>query len=262
MADVGPDTQSALASWSKLSERLYAKGVDIFDNAEVELSQNGQRDPKVIALILLARTLSNLDAAVLLVEKGFDVEARTVTRCAYENLFYVAALAKKGPEFVRELELDDVTTRKRRLKGLIDWSAAREAKLDGQDMLEQFRQTLVDKHGVTAEIRMTNTAAAGGVADSLLAYRELSTDAAHPSAESLSRHVMLNEDAELAPFTLVSKPTRDAIEAASTMELLCTATLGVIVAANSIVGGVSVGERLSVLADDIRSLSAKFARQG
>jgi hypothetical protein len=59
-------------------DRLYAKGVDIFNNASVPLTEEGARHPRVVALTLLARTLSHLKATVLLLAHGQVVEARTI----------------------------------------------------------------------------------------------------------------------------------------------------------------------------------------
>jgi len=93
--------------WLSLGDRLYAKGVDVFDNSKVMESEAGTRDPKVVALTLLARTLSNFQAAVQLLGSQHVVEARALTRCCWENLFWIAALSKKGDEFVKTMELDD-----------------------------------------------------------------------------------------------------------------------------------------------------------
>jgi hypothetical protein len=34
-----------------------------------------------------------------------------MARCCYENLFWIAALTKKGDEFVKAMELDDAASR-------------------------------------------------------------------------------------------------------------------------------------------------------
>jgi hypothetical protein len=87
--------------WLALGHRLYERGKAIFDHSNVLESEAGTKDPKVVALTLLARTMGNFQAAVLLLDNGHVVEARAMARCCYENLFWIAALAKKGEEFVR-----------------------------------------------------------------------------------------------------------------------------------------------------------------
>src|SRR5258707_5635714 len=97
--------------WLALANRLYEKGKAIFDHSNVLESEAGTKDPKVVALALLARTVGNFQAAVLLLDNGHVVEARAMARCCYENLFWIAALTKKGDEFVKAMELDDAANR-------------------------------------------------------------------------------------------------------------------------------------------------------
>jgi hypothetical protein len=172
-----------------------------------------------------------------------------------ENLFWAAALAKKGSAFVEEMELDDITNRKARAGGLLDWAKAQASAPDFVDTLESFKTGLVDDHGKTWGIKLDQAAAAGGVKDLYIVYRELSTDAAHPSAASLSRHVTLEDDETKPPFTVHAAPTIGPEEAVETVELMCSASLGVVVAVNEILGGVPVGESLATLGEDFVSLS-------
>jgi hypothetical protein len=237
-----------------LGQRLYAKGVDVFNAAELPATEAGTRDPKVIALTLLARTLNSMQAANLLLQNDFTVEARALTRTLLENLFFSAALAKKGEGFIAELELDDITVRRKRAKGLLDLLEKTPERADQHTRLKTYRDQLWEEHGKTSEIRMVDAALAGGVEDAFIAYRELSTDSAHPSATSLSRHVILNEGAREAPFEISALPVAGHADLVDTIELMCMAVLGVIVATNETLGGVEAGERLDDLADTYRML--------
>ena len=71
---------ATVEEWLALTDRLYAKGVDVFDGAHPPVTDEGTRDPKVVALTLLARTLSHVKAVVLLLDQGLIVEARTISR--------------------------------------------------------------------------------------------------------------------------------------------------------------------------------------
>lgn len=122
--------------------------------------------------------------------------------------------------------------------------------------LEAYRDQLWEAHGKTAEIQMANAALAGGVSDAFIAYRELSTDAAHPSAASLSLHIITSDDPDAAPFTISALPVLGSEEPVDTLELLCMGVLGVIITVNEILGGVDFGERLDQLADDYLDLGA------
>ena len=68
--------------WFQLAERLTAKGNAVFEDSTVHESEAGTADPKAVALALLARTIGKFEAAVLLLNNGDVVEARTMTRCA------------------------------------------------------------------------------------------------------------------------------------------------------------------------------------
>ena len=52
--------------------------------------------PRILALALLSRTLSNLKGVAILTERGLAVEARTLARCCYENLFMVGNACLEG----------------------------------------------------------------------------------------------------------------------------------------------------------------------
>ena len=56
--------------WLALGHRLYEKGKAIFDRSSVLESEAGTKDTKVVALTLLARTMGNFQAAVLLLDNG------------------------------------------------------------------------------------------------------------------------------------------------------------------------------------------------
>jgi hypothetical protein len=74
----------------------------MFANAEVARTERGFADEKILALTLLARTVSNVKGALLLLDAKRIVQARTITRCAFENLYWIVGLAEEGEAFVRE----------------------------------------------------------------------------------------------------------------------------------------------------------------
>ena len=79
------------AGWRALLARLLSKGQIVFDTASVLKGPQGPRDPKVWALALLARTIGNIEGALVLLDSGHVVEARTLVRCCYENFFCTAS---------------------------------------------------------------------------------------------------------------------------------------------------------------------------
>lgn len=244
-------------AWLDLAHRLYEKGKAIFDQADVLEGVAGTRDPKVVALTLLARTMGNFQAGILLLENGHVVEARTMARCCYENLFWIAALAKSGEAFVQTMELDDAASRMKRATGLLEWTKAQSQKFDFAETLANFHSGLKIKHGKPSTISQKTAADDGGVGGAYIIYRELSGDAAHPSATSLSRHVSWDGDGDDARYTLHALPIEESFAVEDTLELACNPLLGVCIAANDILGGTTAGERLSTLADEFTELSAE-----
>lgn len=71
----------------------------------------------------------------------------------------------------------------------------------------------------------------------------------------MSRHVTWSGPENNQIFAVHALPTLDVREVEDTLEVLCSAVLGVIVAANDIIGGSAAGELLTKLADDFKALS-------
>jgi hypothetical protein len=97
-------------AWTALAQKLRRVGLEIFATTNVPVTEKGFADEKVLALTLLARTLSNLKSTLLLLKERQVIEARTITRCCYENMYWVIGLAEEGRAFARKMEQDDITT--------------------------------------------------------------------------------------------------------------------------------------------------------
>jgi hypothetical protein len=245
-----------LAAWKGLIDRLRTKGAAIFTDCSVSTTEAGPRDPKVVALALLCRSLSSVEATALLLDNDMVVEARTLVRTIYENLFYVAALAVEGAEFVEKLEFDDLHSKKARAGGLLDFAKTQSERSDFYDELEAFRAELIARPEKTYSIKFEQAARSGGVLPGFIVYRELSTDAAHPTAASLSRHIIRSDDLDQPPFSVVGYPELTPADEEDTAELLCSATIGVLVGVNQILGGVDGGDTLEALFDTFKELGA------
>jgi hypothetical protein len=60
------------------SEKLMSAAIDVVGAAKVELPQDLARDPKIVALTILCRSISNFRAAMLLVQQRHIVEAKAL----------------------------------------------------------------------------------------------------------------------------------------------------------------------------------------
>ncbi len=67
------------------SEKLMSAAIDVVGAAKIELTQDWARDPKIVGLTILCRSISNFRAAMLLVQRSHVMEARALGRCLYEN---------------------------------------------------------------------------------------------------------------------------------------------------------------------------------
>ena len=66
-------------------EKLMSAAIDVVGAAKIELSQDWARDPKIVGLTILCRSISNFRAAMLLVQQRHVAEARALGRCLYET---------------------------------------------------------------------------------------------------------------------------------------------------------------------------------
>jgi hypothetical protein len=240
-----------LKAWKEMAKRLVKKGKAIFA-CEVDLTdERGTKDPKVIALALLARSIHNFEAALLLLEHDYVVEARTLMRCCYENLFWIASLLKKGDAFIQKMELDDLASRKKRAKSLLSWADDSPQKPTFAESLKSLSDGFASQK---AEAIMHKQAAQEGeIQHAYIFYSELSNDAAHPSATSLSRHITLSDNQPV--FTVNAMPITDEAEKGETIDFGCTALLGICAAAQEILEREATGEKLEALFKEFRALS-------
>ena len=85
--------RTAKAIWFEFTDKLIQMAYAIFGEAEAPITEKGASDPKVVAMTLLARTLSHFKSVVALTREGMVVEARILTRCCFENLLWIGGLA-------------------------------------------------------------------------------------------------------------------------------------------------------------------------
>jgi folylpolyglutamate synthase/dihydropteroate synthase len=94
------------------SQRLLDAAIAVVGASHVELNESWARDPKVVALTILCRSISNFRAAVRLVQQQQVLEARAIVRMLNENLLWIGALRERGSAFVQEMIADDAHNRK------------------------------------------------------------------------------------------------------------------------------------------------------
>jgi hypothetical protein len=142
---------------------------------------------------------------------------------------------------------------------LLQWAKKQNEPIQFETDLDTFLTKLKAETSAEKAVDFKSAADAGKVGDAYIIYRVLSTDAAHPSAMSLSRHVTSELDGDIEYVTLVAEPSFESAEIAETLEFGCSALLGVCVGTNKLVGGTTAGKDLQMLFDEYKKLSGKSA---
>jgi hypothetical protein len=248
------------APFLAFAQKLMEAGIGIIAGAKVEIGQEWARNPKVIALTLLSRSLANLKGGVAMVHQNLVVEARSLTRLACENLICAGALAARGTAFVDDLVLDEAASRKRKGKLLLEHVESQD--LDVTVKLRGYLADLEKKHPKVKNLNMRQAAEVSAVRQAYVWYTILSGDALHVSATSLNRHLIREHEGDMMYLRVDVAPEPRPQEMYDTVEILCAVLLGVCVATNEILGGTPVGLMLRSLADEFDLLKAAHAAEG
>ena len=120
MKQKGEPRMSDTNDWMSLAIKIGRAGHEIFRTATVQVTAKGFSDEKVLALTLLARTMSNLKGALLLLQHKRIVEGRTIVRCCFENLYWVIALLEGGENFAHRMLHDEMSHKKARGQQILE----------------------------------------------------------------------------------------------------------------------------------------------
>jgi hypothetical protein len=246
---------ATIATWTAMAERLHQTGLNIFATAEVPITDKGYSDENFLALTLLARTLSNLKGALLLLGARQIVEARTITRCCFENWYWVIALAEEGAVFVRKMLGDEMTHRKHAGQSIFENGLKLEAETEVR--LREWIKDTNKKFRDAKTLHPKQVAGNKNVRSSYLFYSALSSDAAHPSVSALNRYVVPHTQDALGGVDVC--PTVKDEEIEQTLEFLCMAVMSVGVAVNHMIGGTHGGQPLQSMGNEFIALSNKCA---
>lgn len=110
---------SKISEWMKLADTLGELGLDILRGSSITRTRKGFADPRILAEMLMARTLSNFKGAIFLLNNDLILEARILARCCYENSFWIAALVQDGDKFAAKMRRDDVRSRRSRSEQML-----------------------------------------------------------------------------------------------------------------------------------------------
>lgn len=229
------DKVETVGKWKALAGKIQEIAFAMSEEADPnDPGGDGEKvSVKLWAITLLCRSTNNFSGVHVLLDGTLIVEARTLVRCLYENLFRTGFLVAEGYEAVKTWLADYDVSNKAVGVDLLKWT-----KDHGVEELKEFAQFMEDlkqkdpkkppKAGMEAQ------AVAAKLHDHYITYRMLSADAAHPTTRVLSRHARQEADGSLT----ISGASfwSDDEEELETRSLACIAFLLICVHVNHLVG--------------------------
>jgi hypothetical protein len=218
----------------------------MFDTLELPLKENSH----IVSLTLLARSICNFESSVILLKAKRIVEARILVRCCYENLFYIAGIAKDGNKFLRKMLDDELATKRARGERVLQSKLLEEGS-DVEDRLRKYLRTL-DK-AAKRTLDPKNVAERTAISDGYHIYMQVSADAAHPTITSLSRHVLRDQETGFIDELNIA-PDPEAEELLETIDYACGALIGVCYGLGEILGGSLAAPEIKARLSELRKL--------
>ncbi len=242
---VDPELSKAI----EYSQRLLNASIEVVGAARIQPDEQRARDPRVIALTLLCRSISNFRAAMLLGQQEQAMEARAMVRLLNENLLWLGALRERGSAFVQEMIADQ-----RHNDGVIARATMRLTSKHGGNVssegalkLRGIIRSLDKQIPKGKKLRADEIAAQGVVELAYVDYLAFSLDALHCSVRSLGRHLSSVRTETTDELTVSVVPNTPPKEVLSTMLHACSALMGAAVAANEQIGFTTASPALAAL---------------
>jgi hypothetical protein len=248
---------SEIVEWTSIAKELLRAGHDIFATSNVLVTEKGYGDEKYLALTLLARTMSNLRGALLLLEHRRVIEGRIITRCCLENSYWVAGLIDEGEAFSRKMLGDDAHHRQQRGQRLIETGAPLGDEMEAK--LRAWLKANEKRFQNPTQLNPMSVAMRTDIGRSYIFYEQLSSDSCHPTIEALNRHVIPHTIDEIGGVDV--EPVARDVEIAETLEYLCMGVLGVCIGVDQLLGGTRGGAQLNALADRYIEISNRAANR-
>jgi hypothetical protein len=235
------------------AERLLAVAIDVVGAAQVDIGVTWPREPKIIGLILLCRSISNFRAALVLVRENNVLEARILNRCLYENELWIAALRERGVNFIEEMRSDEAHARRSLAQLTLEVTGRQGANANDENgmLLRSVLNDLSRHFPKPRKLHADRTARQTVVELAYVEYARLSLDAVHCSLTALNRHVTVERSIPTQTAVTVNVEAQMmAGERLDTMLHLCRALMGVAIAANELLSFTPVSGRLTALVEE------------
>jgi hypothetical protein len=151
---------------------------------------------KFMTRLLYLRGINSFQAAVILCNHGITVDAGTITRSVFEDLFCLAA-SREDQALVARLEGAQHHNRKKQARAVAQLPADLGLEAVKAAKLKEFGDALEDGQ----QLNFAEIAQSGGLKPVYdVYYRSLSHDAAHPTFDSLERLLVNNRNGQIEGF--------------------------------------------------------------
>lgn len=252
MTSISPKPTSQ--QWLQLLDRLIDLGVTLHRDTEIPITAKGAADVPVICMAIACRTVGHLKAIREMVTAHQLIEARILTRCCFENLFFVAALVSKKDAFVEQMR--DETMAQRKARGQLIMQLTKGGGGANWAKTLQVYLARIEKRALKrARMDPSHVAGLGPMEKSYIYYAQLSADSSHPTLDALGRYITRDDDGLMIDIN----PVRQDKEFADTLAWACEATIGTLVGVNEVVQGTVIVTALEQAMADYHALeSAAF----
>jgi hypothetical protein len=247
-----------LAKAIEYAQKLLDAAMDVISTApeHVELNPDDwARNPKVVGLTILCRSISNFRAALLLVQQEQKLEARVLVRLLYENLLWLAALRERGSEFVKDMREDEAFNRKVLAELTLELNSTQGGDVSGPAALK-LRNLIKDQSREFPKPRKLSavkTAAEGRVEMAYFEYARLSLDAVHCSVTALGYHQSSERTQGKTELVLSIVPQTAPAVVFSTVLHACRALIATAQGADELIGFTTATSTLTALETEFLS---------
>ncbi len=185
-----PEEFSLAFDVNRLAQKLYMDSTLLVKGLD-------RRDAICLGLQIVPRCLSAYQGALLLAQRGMNVEALTLARSIYEAAFWLGYLEKAPGEAVPALFGDTIFNELRLLKAskkipLID--ATTVSLIDGR--IAEYEKAIVVEGYPNKSVSIPTLASKSGMDSVYPQYRQLCGEAAHTSLKSILQYVNVDDDGQ------------------------------------------------------------------
>ena len=235
------------------AKKVLKLATDLVDAAIAEVAFTGPRDPKILGLALLCRSISNCQGALAMARDNQAIESRALVRLCTENVFLVAELCASGSDFVAKMREDNAAHRIS--LGEVGLKEPGVADSEGGKIIRDLIKAHKAEFPKPRRLPVSETAK--GLMEGVYpSYKMLSHDFVHPSIDALRRHNQsIREHDRLTLTVNLVAPFRPG-ERLDTLNKGAFALLATCVGVNDLLGGTSQNDAVRALFEQVKVASA------